>query len=665
MAHLVNVFRPLHQNVDILQRAPGGDEEHVCTWAGAKKQEKKKTRKQIVLAWGLFRGTSQDIFVCLFSSRAPAMATVDVEDESNLASVFQDCFPDSWRDRADLASYLAELSSFGVEQLGREQDRLADERASILEQTRHLAFANYHTFIRTADCTERIYRDFGLVEAAVSRLLDKLPALEQRCRSFAKEAEQMSASRRMNTLTLNRHTEILEILEIPQLMDTCVRNAYYDQALELAAYVRRLDKKHGALPVIRGLVREVGASAQLMLLQLLQQLRSDGQLSSCLRVVGYLRRMDAFGEAELRVKFLQARGAWLRAALDGVPDGEPYAHVSKSAEACRVHLFDIITQYRAIFSEQRRPAAASHRPDILHGWVLAEVCELVAVLERDLRRGVGTRLDSLAAQCMYLGLSFSRVGVDFRGRMAAALARAAADAFGSAAREAAAHFQRDMNAYAPVAAPSVPGPAASRGQTAEPAGTLAPPAVLLDFPPLGRFLNRILVAFNELRLCCPLALVQRVTADLLRALGHVSAQLSAFHRAEDSALSDGERRVFVRMCRVYARDLLPFLDRCLRVLFPAQQMALVLGQEPSSSSSSSSSCPSPPFQQGQCHKRSRWCFKASAVNGEQACSHHGKKKFVAEDCPKSTLDAFRVLAGAIVARCGSVSCGLMRPICFR
>lgn len=66
-----------------------------------------------------------------------------------------------------------------------------------------------------------------------------------------KEAEEISSSRRMNTLTLNRHTEILEILEIPQLMDTCVRNGYYEEALELAAYVRRLEKKYSSIPVIQ------------------------------------------------------------------------------------------------------------------------------------------------------------------------------------------------------------------------------------------------------------------------------------------------------------------------------------------------------------------------------------------------------------------------------
>ena len=111
------------------------------------------------------------------------MAAVDVEDESILASIFKDSFPDSWRDNPDFTAYLSELSSFGVEKLSREPERLAEERAQILQQTRELAFSNYQTFIRTADCTEHIYRDFGRVESSVSRLLDKLPGFGERCRS--------------------------------------------------------------------------------------------------------------------------------------------------------------------------------------------------------------------------------------------------------------------------------------------------------------------------------------------------------------------------------------------------------------------------------------------------------------------------------------------------
>lgn len=384
-----------------------------------------------------------------------------------------------------------------------------------------------------------------------------------------RDAEAIACSRRMNSLTLNRHTEILEILEIPQLMDTCVRNGYYEEALELTAYVRRLERKHSSIPVIQvspalslprsraaprvvlpcdaaepcsepspgpvspalpcvltkgwlsqGIVEEVRQSAQLMLNQLIQQLRTNIALPACLRVIGFLRRMDVLTEAELRVKFLQARDAWLRSVQASIPEHDPYVHITKTIEACRVHLFDIITQYRAIFSDEEPLVPAEGA--IFHGWVLQKVSEFLWTLQRDLHRGVGPRLDSLLGQCMYFGLSFSRVGVDFRGQLAPLFQRVAADAFGKAVEEAVQKFREEMNSYTLISAPAVLGGGAGVPvPTAQP-GTLQPPMVLLDFPPLACFLNGLLVAFNDLRLCCPIALAQDITACLDSALGEVS-----------------------------------------------------------------------------------------------------------------------------------------------
>ncbi|XP_053283989.1 conserved oligomeric Golgi complex subunit 8 [Pleuronectes platessa] len=514
------------------------------------------------------------------------MAAVDVEDESILASVFRDSFPDSWRDNPDFTAYLSELSSFGVEKLSREPERLAEERAQILQQTRELAFSNYQTFIRTADCTEHTYRDFGRVESSVSRLLDKLPGFGEKCRSFVKEAEDIGASRRMNSLTLNRHTEILEILEIPQLMDTCVRNGYYEEALELAAYVKRLEKKHSSLLVIQGIVREVRQSTQLMLNQLLQQLRSNSQLPVCLRVIGYLRRMDVFTEAELRVKFLQARSTWLNSILAAIPEDDAYFHITKTIEACRVHLFDIITQYRAIFSDEEPlvpPLGGQvvvNEGAIFHGWVVQKVAEFLETLERDLQRGVGGRLDSLLGQCMYFGLSFSRVGADFRGQLAPMFQQVAAETFSRAVQEAMDKFQEDMNLYTLIALPSVLGGTIPPVAPSIQPGTLQPPMSLLDFQPLACFLNNILTAFNDLRLCCPVGLAHDVTRCLEDALQKVTRQILVFHRAEESAFSSREKELFLQFCCSYAEDLLPFLNRCLQLLFPPAQVALILGVPP-------------------------------------------------------------------------------------
>ena len=46
----------------------------------------------------------------------------------------------------------------------------------------------------------------------------------------------------MNNLTRSRLTELVELLEISQLMDTTVRNGYYDEALELIEFARKLGK---------------------------------------------------------------------------------------------------------------------------------------------------------------------------------------------------------------------------------------------------------------------------------------------------------------------------------------------------------------------------------------------------------------------------------------
>lgn len=279
---------------------------------------------------------------------------------------------------------------------------------------------------------------------------------------------------------------------------------------------------------------EVRQSTQLMLNQLLQQLRSNSQLPVCLRVIGYLRRMDVFTEAELRVKFLQTRGTWLQSILAAIPKEDPYFHITKTIEACRVHLFDIITQYRAIFSDEDPlvpPTVggllAVNEAAIFHGWVVQKVGEFLQTLESDLERGVGSRLDSLLGQCMYFGLSFSRVGADFRGQLAPMFQRVAAENFRKAMQEAEDKFQEDMNLYTLIALPSALGGAVPPVALGTQPGTLQPPMSLLDFQPLACFLNNILTAFNDLRLCCPVGLAQEVSACLEDGLIKVTVKMDS------------------------------------------------------------------------------------------------------------------------------------------
>lgn len=51
-------------------------------------------------------------------------------------------------------------------------------------------------------------------------------------------------------MTLTRNAELLEVLEMPQLMESCLRSNQYNEALELSQYARQLGTKHGDIPII-------------------------------------------------------------------------------------------------------------------------------------------------------------------------------------------------------------------------------------------------------------------------------------------------------------------------------------------------------------------------------------------------------------------------------
>jgi hypothetical protein len=135
-----------------------------------------------------------------------------------------------------------------------------------------------------------------------------------------------------------------------------------------------------------------------MLKQLLQQLKTNLQFNQCLKVIGIIRRLDVFAESELRIKFLQLRDAWLQSLLQAIPKQDPYTHITKTIEENRIHLFDIITQYRAIFSDEETSSSSSssssttfkselNESKLFYCWLQQKIKSFLAVLTNDLQLG--------------------------------------------------------------------------------------------------------------------------------------------------------------------------------------------------------------------------------------------------------------------------------------
>ena len=518
-----------------------------------------------------------------------------------LSAVFGEDYPEHWNKSQNALSYLNELSSCGVEKLSHEPARLAEEKQHVLQQTRDLAFHNYKTFIETADCSREVFQDFEAVEDHLGRLLEKAPRFSQVCEEFSEAAQDLSARRRLNSITLARHTQLLEILEIPQLMDTCVRNTYYEEALELAAYVRQMSNKHSHIRLVADIVSDVGHCTQLMLQQLLQQLRGPVQLPLCLKIIGYLRRLEVFRESELRLKFLQARDAWFHGLVNAVSSEDPYQHISKIIDLCRVHLFDIITQYRAIFSDDDDPvlgsrAAASSSQacssGLFHSWLVEKVGWFFRVLDADLQRGITGRLESLLGQCMYFGLSLGRIGADFRSLLPPLFQQAAMRNFMQSVEAAQGKFSVALSNYS-LASSAVLHASSSLLASSFPSsgagGVNIAPNQLLEFPPLAVLANGLVSALNDLRSCAPLALAPQIVHKMQTCLIQAAEELQAYYRTESGSASSTERASFTRLCLAFVEHLIPSLQHAFDALFPSELVLRCTGQPSSALLASKSS----------------------------------------------------------------------------
>ena len=90
--------------------------------------------------------------------------------------------------------------------------------------------------------------------------------------------------------------------------------------------------------------------------------------------------------------FLQCRGEWLQSQLAAIPSVDAEQHVSfcsvfpanyvqlrQATECNRVYLFDIISQYRPIFSDETSDDTSLR---ILCSWLMDKIFHYVTTLER-------------------------------------------------------------------------------------------------------------------------------------------------------------------------------------------------------------------------------------------------------------------------------------------
>jgi conserved oligomeric Golgi complex subunit 8 len=515
-------------------------------------------------------------------------------------------------------SYVGDLCSHGLDALARQPDSLAAECARMRAQLEDVSCSNYRALIESFECAGAVRDGVGSIRAQLDQLVDALPLLAAATREFSSNAAEAQAEREARLGTLAEYGRVVDILEMPRLMRSLVAGELYEEALELHDMSLKFAAMHQGEVVLRSVCGEVDALTRQMVLQLISLLRGPVPLPTCLRVVGFLRRLAVFSEPRLRMLFLQCRGEWMRSSLETAAAPNAQARLVRLSDGTRAMMFEIVTQYRAAFADDEDgddaatyrvgssfagDGAAADVPSaaILFDWTSSLVSQYLSRLEeglRDVRDGAS--LSTVMQQAMYCGQSLGRVGADFRPALAPLFEDAILRIVNSHLNAALRQFEMmvEDHRWAPVGSSALrkdrmrggvtspvnsngngtiggDGGESPRGASNDVSGggggdgdvdgleLFEPPMTVLDSPPLAVFLNGVLAALNELRPCAILSLSNQLAEGVSQTLLLAAECVSAVGGPGGAFLKPSDRPHFASM-HSSLRDLcVPHVARCL------------------------------------------------------------------------------------------------------
>lgn len=324
----------------------------------------------------------------------------------------------SWANESQ--DYIRALSLKSMAHLLEEPERVENDMKNINKQMEDLAYNNFRVFLQLSECTSDVKKEMADIKSHCEGIEGSAPNFISICQEFCKNTQAISNTRRLNSKTLKQHPAILELLEIPQVMDTCIKNHHYDEALEIEKFVNRLEYQHSDIRIISDIVKEVKDSVGQMATQLHQSLSQDIDLPACIRTIGYLKKLAIYTDYELKVVFLQCRGLYRQHLINSIFSTNAFTYLSKVIDINRTQLIEISTQYNAIFMQSDDTGDddtddVDTSDNILSSWIIFQINEFLAVLRSKAQEIQDhSNMSILKSQCEYFGKSMSRIGADFR-----------------------------------------------------------------------------------------------------------------------------------------------------------------------------------------------------------------------------------------------------------
>jgi hypothetical protein len=294
-----------------------------------------------------------------------------------------------------------------------------------------------------------------------------------------------------------------------------------------------------------------------------------------------LEALHAAMEVQLQIDFLEARDVWLESSSGGGNSSstsagrttQPTSHgedLLDIVERYRTRVFEIATQFNAIFRANSSSAAASSRRNaltpvaLLRLWMSRRVQGFLQTLATQLAQvtETSTLRDALEA-ALFFATSVARLGADFTARLPAlfepVLVKLIAVPWKDGVKQLSETLVtcREAGVATPLATGSLErAEPETRGPEDDAQGQpMRPPRLLLEYPPLARLVNAYLVGLNELRRCLLPGVIATLETTLQESLVEIQQVLMANERAVHVPGLSGQAQL-LRQASVTYRELL-------------------------------------------------------------------------------------------------------------
>ncbi|PRT56679.1 Conserved oligomeric Golgi complex subunit 8 [Wickerhamiella sorbophila] len=316
------------------------------------------------------------------------------------------------RDRPGLdvhQPYLERLKTLPQSLIPNEMSHLEDGLQAIQKAVESLGASHHEDFVAAASGLDELTGLIGELESLAEQTREKSHKVLLPPHRAYTSTEHVLA---IELALYHQIDKIQEILELPQLAQSCVSQGHYSAALDIVAFAGRLKTRFPDIKSITTLVDEVDKSTGAMLNILIRLLTETSHLPALIKAVGFLRRIDPFKSAknatkQLQYVFLAARKEYLFtqwSTLDAVKS-TPHLYLKRYVEMFREHVFATITSFSAVFGQTTLQVSEFVR-DIVMIHMASTLEDMAPALS-------STDRSSLWLQLAYCSHSFGRVGAEF------------------------------------------------------------------------------------------------------------------------------------------------------------------------------------------------------------------------------------------------------------